>query len=75
MATARKVVCNDCSALCPVAFAIVVVRGGKGHLVSFASCERCRLRGDGRSLHTNLKLEPEVIREAVELGLPAIRIG
>lgn len=74
MATARRVVCNDCSALCTVAFAIVVVRSGKGHLISFASCERCKSRGDSRSLHTNLNLEPEGIREAVELGLPAIRI-
>lgn len=75
MATLRQVVCNDCQALCPVSFALIVVRNGKGHLVSFASCTRCKSRGDKRSLHTKLELEPENIRKAVELGLPALRIA
>lgn len=75
MATRREVLCNDCKALCPVSFAIIVVTNGKGSLVSFASCVACRKKGDKRSLHTEVKLDLEVVRMAVELGLPAFRVA
>ena len=75
MARAGCIACPDCSRLCQASFTIIVLMKGQAKLTSFARCDWCVKRGDPRSLRASAQVETDVLQEAIDNGLLALRLG